>query len=118
MATEQMMMRMMVMVMIMMRRRIVLSVAADDAEDVRFGRQLVANSQQFDTLSWPFCWQFVGNSRQFGTLSGNSQVSGYPKCKDSGNSAHQPFSFIILPGPMTAPGGVGQSRRGEGIHPF
>ena len=27
------------------------SVAADDAEDVRLGRQFVANSQQFDTLS-------------------------------------------------------------------
>lgn len=118
MATEQMMMRMMVMIIIMLRVRIVLSVAADDAEDVRFGRQLVANSQQFDTLSWQFGWQFVGNSKQFGTLSGNSQVSGYPKCKGSGNSAHQPFSFINLKRQMTAPGGVGQSRRGEGIHPF
>ena len=51
MATEQMMMRMKVMIIIMLRVRMVLSVAADDAEDVRFGRQFVANSQQFDTLS-------------------------------------------------------------------
>ena len=56
MATEQMMMmmmmmRMMVVIIIMLRVRMVLSVAADDAEDVRFGRQFGANSQQFDTLS-------------------------------------------------------------------
>ena len=51
MATEQMMMRMMVMIIIMSRVRMVLSVSADDAEDVRFGRQFVANFKQFDILS-------------------------------------------------------------------